>query len=48
MQQLRDDLLRQLNAQLDELFDNFISEVEQIEQASLLGNGDLKTLKCKR
>ncbi|PVD30707.1 hypothetical protein C0Q70_09982 [Pomacea canaliculata] len=46
-QQLRDDLLRQLNAQLDELFDNFISEVEQIEQASLLGNGDLKTLKCK-
>jgi hypothetical protein len=34
LQQLRTDLLQQLNGQLDDLFDHFIEEVEQIEQLS--------------
>ncbi|KAK7447324.1 hypothetical protein BaRGS_00040209 [Batillaria attramentaria] len=40
-QQLRGNLLGQLNTQLDELFDTFINEVEQIEQGPRVTNGDI-------
>lgn len=39
-------MLEQLNSQLDEMFDTFLSEVEQIEQASFSSDGD--NLRSKR
>ena len=40
-QHLRGDLLEQLNHRLDDLFDTFINEVEQIEQDPQQSNGGI-------
>ncbi|XP_076461098.1 sterol O-acyltransferase 1-like isoform X2 [Babylonia areolata] len=42
-QNLRGDLLEQLNHRLDNLFDDFINEVEQIEQDPHLNNDTVRT-----
>ncbi|KAK7110166.1 sterol O-acyltransferase 1-like isoform X2 [Littorina saxatilis] len=44
-QNLRGDLLEQLNHRLDDLFDSFINEVEQIEQGPQSANGSVRPQK---